>query len=222
VNVKGGLNRKLGPLKLWHWILIGVVLGVGVYYFRNKEENAPTEGAYGGTGTGAFGPINPESGIPYAFEGGAGAAGETLPTFLEKVKELKDSGLLGPEVVTEPGEVIELPGPSEDLLNFLLVRDKQQRAALKAARKARQQAKKQRHGKGAGGHKAGANKQGSKGAKKGKGKGKTPRSTGAAAHAPASHHARPHPASRPSAHPPPHYHPPKQKQHKQPKPKAHH
>jgi hypothetical protein len=100
------LQKKLGPLKLWQWIAIGAALGAAILILRKKETPQAEAGeVFGGTGTGAFGPIDPETGIPYAFEGGgagsAAASGETLDQFLERIGQLKDAGLLGPEV--EPG-----------------------------------------------------------------------------------------------------------------------
>jgi hypothetical protein len=91
-----GLSRKLGPLKLWQWIGVGVVTGVVVYVYRQRQAAAggKPEESFGGTGTGAFGPINPDTGVPYAFESGfggaAGAGAEGFGEFLEKVGQIKD------------------------------------------------------------------------------------------------------------------------------------
>lgn len=110
------LQHKLGPLKLWQWIAIGGALGVALLILRGKEGGAaePTGEVFGGTGTGAFGAIDPETGIPYSFEGGSGAGsaenpstgeGESLDQFLERIGMLKEQGLLGPEFI-ENREVV--------------------------------------------------------------------------------------------------------------------
>jgi hypothetical protein len=128
------VNRKVGKFKLWQLILVGVAIGGAVYLYRRKTVANPEE-ASGGTGTGAFGPIDPNSGIPYAFESGAGTVspGETLNSFLEKVAQLRDSGFFGsPE--KEPGEVVEIPG-AEPASNQAVTQ------AQAAARKARKKAK---------------------------------------------------------------------------------
>jgi hypothetical protein len=89
-----GLEKKLGPLKVWQWALIGAALGAAiVIYRRGKPEGEAAGEVFGGTGTGAFGAIDPETGIPYQFEGGAGG-GESLDTFLANIGKLSDAGLL--------------------------------------------------------------------------------------------------------------------------------
>lgn len=113
-----GLQRKVGPLKMYQWVGLGVILGLGVLVWRRTHpSSAGTEGeVFGGTGTGAFGPINPETGVPYAFEGGAAGTGTAAGTISEQLGGLGE--LLGtlrelglwPEAVPEgmtPAEAAE-------------------------------------------------------------------------------------------------------------------
>lgn len=108
------MNKKLGKFKVWQLVAAGVALGLIVYiYNRNKSESqGPNpEEIVGGTGTGAFGPIDPNSGIPYAFESqgasGEGNEGLNLATFLENVGLLREAfggegfGPSGTETVVE-------------------------------------------------------------------------------------------------------------------------
>lgn len=108
-----GLQKKLGPLKVWQWAMIGAALGAAILIMKNRSgggEGEPAGEVFGGTGTGAFGAIDPETGIPYSFEAGgsaggtAGNEGESLDHFLKQVGQLKDAGLLGSE--GEPSETI--------------------------------------------------------------------------------------------------------------------
>lgn len=103
-----GLQKKLGPLKVWQWALVGAALGAAIVIYRKGKggEGEPSGEVFGGTGTGAFGAIDPETGIPYQFEGGAGAGGgESLDTFLANIGKLKDAGLLpGGGEGSSPGE----------------------------------------------------------------------------------------------------------------------
>lgn len=133
------MKRKLGPLKLWQWIAIGVALGVGVYLLRGREGTGevPAE-SFGSTGTGAFGPIDPETGIPYAFQNAPGNASTTpadpLASFLDTFGALREAGAFEtpqPEVVTE---YVEAPGPGQDWLEELQQRNANLRGALKKAR----------------------------------------------------------------------------------------
>lgn len=111
-----GLSKKLGPLKVWQWALIGAALGAAIVVYRRGKggegEGEPTGELFGGTGTGAYGALDPETGIPYAFEGAGGAGGESLDTFLANIGKLGDAGLLptGGEG-GEPGE-----GPIETII----------------------------------------------------------------------------------------------------------
>lgn len=98
------MNKKIGKFKLWHLILIGSALGLGLYlYNRNKPEGPNPEEVIGGTGTGAFGPIDPNTGIPYAFESGEGTSGGlNLGEFLENVGLLREFFEPSPtETITE-------------------------------------------------------------------------------------------------------------------------
>lgn len=75
-----GLQKKLGPLKVWQWALIGAAVGAFILWKHSQSEETPAEGSgelFGGTGTGAYGAIDPETGVPYAFEGGGGGGAES-------------------------------------------------------------------------------------------------------------------------------------------------
>jgi hypothetical protein len=130
-----GLSRKLGPLKLWQWIAIGAALGGAIYLYRKNQQPAgvSNEEIFGGTGTGAYGPINPDTGIPYAFEQGLGgsAGAEGFGEFLEKVAQIKE--LFVPE--TEPGESAGETAPA--------TKGGKANAAAKKARAAAKKAKKE-------------------------------------------------------------------------------
>jgi hypothetical protein len=173
-----GLQKKLGPLKVWQWAMIGAALGAAILIMRNREggEAEPTGEVFGGTGTGAYGPIDPESGIPYAFEGGgsssgtASAAGESLDSFLERVGMLREQGLLGEE--GEPTETV-IERITEPQNSVVAASKTQQKAKAKTAHEKRE------------------------GGSTGSGGGKKPTSTGSAASpGGSSHTAAPHPATR--------------------------
>jgi hypothetical protein len=176
------MNKKIGKFKLWHLIAIGAAIGLGLYLY-NKESEPETQGEsllFGGTGTGAFGPIDPDTGIPYAFQDGFGETGETLDMFLARVQQLRDGGLLGgegselpPEVITETIEGPGLPGP-EPASNRAV------KAAQKAARKARKNARKERKRRREAEHRHT----------------QKPKKTGAAASIPNTHHSPKHPVGR--------------------------
>lgn len=132
------LQQKLGPLKLWQWIAIGAALGVGVLVYRQThpsgEGEAGTGELFGGTGTGAFGPIDPNTGVPYSFEGGPagglteGSAAAEISGWINTLKEL---GLW-------PGSEGEGGGdggsPAEEALGAIIPAAKrQQKAKSKAA-----------------------------------------------------------------------------------------
>jgi hypothetical protein len=168
------LKRKVGPLKMYQWIGLGVIAGLGLLlYNRNKPGEGPEGEVFGGTGTGAFGPINPETGVPYAFEGGAaGSAAESglsnFGEFVDLVGTIRE--LFAPEETnTEPADA-----PAADPLAA---------APKKKGTKTRQQ---RREDKAGAGHE-----------KKGGKKPKHPAtSTGAAGHSAQSHQAAPHPVAR--------------------------
>jgi hypothetical protein len=171
------MNKKIGRFKVWHLLVIGAALGAAVYFYkRSHPEPNNLEEYAGGTGTGAYGPIDPNSGIPYAFEtglGGGGGAGETLGQFLSKVGELRDAGFFGSpekEVITE-----ERPGPGEAELEHARTAAQQARKAAREARKAQRKE-----------HKARV-----KAEHKHKQKHHT---TGGTAHTPHTHHSPQHPA----------------------------
>lgn len=182
------MNKKFGKFKLWQLIAAGVALGVIFYiYSKNKGEGTSAEELYGGTGTGAYGPIDPNTGVPYAFEGGAGGATAPGTMSFEQglafIEQLKNAGLL-PEPGKEAGEhtetVIEKEGP-EPKTNAEV---KAARMAAKATReqlhkvnkaleKLKAKSKKQEHGHTQKHHK-----------------------TGDSAHAPGTHHSKEHPGDR--------------------------
>lgn len=59
------LKRKLGPLPLWQWVLIGAVLGGGVLLWRRGHPAAAA--AAGAVPSDAqYQPIDPTTGLPYA------------------------------------------------------------------------------------------------------------------------------------------------------------
>lgn len=117
------LQHKLGPLKLWQWIAIGAALGVAVLVYKKTHPNAEGEEAatgelFGGTGTGAYGAIDPNTGVPYQFEGGAGgAAGEgsaagEIANWIQTLKELgiwPEGGEAGTPEAGEAGPAGEAP-----------------------------------------------------------------------------------------------------------------
>lgn len=166
------LKRKVGPLKMYQWIGLGVIAGLGLLIYNRRQGAGEPEGeVFGGTGTGAFGAINPETGVPYAFEGGpAGSAAESglsnFGEFVDLVGTIRE--LFAPEETnTEPADAPPLGGDTPG----------------KKAKKTRQQRREDAAGAG---HKK-------KGAKKPK---HPATSTGAAGHAAVPHQAAPHPVSR--------------------------
>jgi hypothetical protein len=105
------LQHKLGPLKLWQWIAIGVALGGGILIYRKTHPTTseePSGELFGGTGTGAYGPIDPNTGIPYSFEGagaaGGGSEGNAAGEIASWISTLKELGLW-----PEGGEAGEAP-----------------------------------------------------------------------------------------------------------------
>jgi hypothetical protein len=74
------MKRKLGPLQLWQWILIGALVGGGTLLYRRGHPAAlaaadaasaalPSDAAYN--------PIDPTTGLPFAGGISAGALGPT-------------------------------------------------------------------------------------------------------------------------------------------------
>lgn len=119
------LNKRYGKFKLWQLIALGAAIGLAVYLYRRNTtggEYADGLGAsWAGTGTGAFGPINPDTGVPYAFEGG-GQGGEGLDSFLDKIQQMKDAGLWGGEqepsvIETNTETIVQEPGEAQPLAN---------------------------------------------------------------------------------------------------------
>lgn len=97
------LKKKIGPLPVWGWAG-AVMLGVVILYMRSRSPAAATtdpNAALGDTGTGAFGPIDPNTGIPYSFEAPQGGGTATAPTAFDEVSDvagivgaLRDAGLI--------------------------------------------------------------------------------------------------------------------------------
>lgn len=194
----GTVNRKMGPLKLWQWVLIGVVLGGGVYLYKRSHPSGVSnpEEVVGGTGTGAYGPIDPNTGIPYAFEpggggssgggtggGSAGGGGGSEPGVPGS-----GGGGSGENKETTTTETKE-PGPfAEGLLAKLeKIAEERLKTARKNALKARNEAKRARQ-KAAKEHRARVKAEHQHD--------KRARSTGGAAHQAQTHHSPPHPITR--------------------------
>jgi hypothetical protein len=109
------VNKKIGKFKLWQLVALGAAIGIAIYFYnRNKAPAVNPEEVVGGTGTGAFGPIDPNSGIPYAFEGGANSENanngiQEALSLIEQAKGLASGeGSGGGETYTET--VIQEPG----------------------------------------------------------------------------------------------------------------
>lgn len=183
-----GLQKKLGPLKVWQWAMIGAALGVAVLIYKRShpgsEETPPTGELFGGTGTGAYGPLDPETGIPYAFSGGGAAAGGATEDLFSTIEKLKELGFLEPAVETIETVVKEPPvegqtGGEKTGSKTSAEKKKAQREKTRAAHKKAQEEK-------------------AKEAKEKRDNGKHPAtSTGAGAAAGgAGHTSAPHPAQR--------------------------
>jgi hypothetical protein len=178
------VNKKIGKFKLWQLVAIGAAVGLAFYLYKKREGGVNPEEVVGGTGTGAFGPIDPNTGVPYAFESGLGgkagsAAGESLDEFLRKVGELREAGFFG----TPEKEVIETPGApgAEPATNKAVA------TAQKHARMAKAEAKKARKAQHAA--KAAQHKAEHQNTQK-------PKKTGAAASVPHTHVSQAHPVTR--------------------------
>jgi hypothetical protein len=177
------VNKKYGKFKLWQLIAIGAAVGLAFYLYKRKEAGGINpEETVGGTGTGAFGPIDPNSGIPYAFEGGLGgggsgtSTGETFQDFLTKLGQIR-------ELFPEP----ETPAPST--VTETVVDESRTKGAQKNARTARAEAKKARQA---------AHRERKARLKAEHQTTQKPKTTGAAAHVPHAHVSNGHPAQ---AHP---------------------
>lgn len=198
------MNKKVGKFKLWQLIALGAAIGFAVYVYKRRGGGVNPEEVVGGTGTGAFGPIDPNTGIPYAFESGAGGggAGESLSNFLGKVEELREAGFFGTperEVLREEvPEHIETQGEPQGGKAKGQGKKGKGKAAGKGTSSAKAKAKKATHAArvavgqaqvARGAHRAAHHQVTHK-----------PHSTGAAAHVPANHVAPAHPAYRPPHH----------------------
>lgn len=153
-----GLQKKLGPLKVWQWAMIGAALGVAVLLYKRSHpgsEETPASGElFGGTGTGAYGPIDPETGIPYAFSGGGGgAAGGTAEDLFGTIEKLKELGFLEAPVETIE-TIVREPGGGEG--SPIAAAKKHQTAKAKQARKKRDSGKHPATSTGAGAAAGGA------------------------------------------------------------------
>lgn len=133
------LKRKVGPLKMYQWIGLGVIAGLGLLIYNSRKGEAPEGEVFGGTGTGAFGPINPETGVPYAFEGTAAGGGQE--SAVQNFGEIVD--LFGTlKEIFEPEETNTEPAdaPAADPLP----------TSSKKVKKTRQQRREDKHGAGHG------------------------------------------------------------------------
>ena len=75
------IKRKLGPLPLWQWMLIGAVVGVGtVLYRRGHPSSSAAQNALAAAtpSTAQYNPIDPTTGMPIA--GGVSGGFSTAPT----------------------------------------------------------------------------------------------------------------------------------------------
>lgn len=163
------MNKKIGKFKVWQLVALGAAIGLAVYLLKRKESGGINpEEVVGGTGTGAFGPIDPNTGIPYAFESGLGGSGSGGG-------EGSGAGEAG-----APGE----PGLIESITETINEAAPGGEGAASPTTKAAKKTAK---------HKAKEQKKHHKAEHKSTHK---PKSTGAAAHAPHKHHAPAPPVSR--------------------------
>lgn len=155
------MKRKLGPLQLWQWILIGAVVGAGTYFYRRQHPAAAAAqdaAAAALPSDAAYNPIDPTTGLPFAggmstgpaldatgdvttTAGlGDGTGGGSLSDLLTNFGTLEDlltglTGLTGiapgPETQTDQGAVQEQVGTK--------------RASTKKAKKKTPKAKKTVH-----------------------------------------------------------------------------
>jgi hypothetical protein len=72
------MKRKLGPLQLWQWILIGALVGGGTLLYRRSHPGAASDVASAALPSDAeYNPIDPTTGMPFAGGVSAGALGPT-------------------------------------------------------------------------------------------------------------------------------------------------
>lgn len=129
------LKKKLGPLALWQWVLIGAVVGAGTILWRRGHPAAAAARAAAATPSDAqYSPIDPTTGLPISggISTGAGAAqtgdvlapaadtgaagGGTLADLLSNFAQLEDllTGLqeigVGGAIETDNGVVQQQTG----------------------------------------------------------------------------------------------------------------
>jgi hypothetical protein len=100
------LKRKLGPLQLWQWVLIGAVVGAGAILWRRGHPAAVQDVAAAATPSDAqYSPIDPTTGLPYSGGVSTGPAAT-------------DTGL-----ITDPGALATGGGIADLLSNFAQLED---------------------------------------------------------------------------------------------------
>lgn len=184
------MNKRIGKFKVWQLIAAGVAFGVILYIYSRGKGGTNPEELYGGTGTGAYGPIDPETGIPYAFEGGLGGGSGSSPggggigEVAGLIGQLKEAGLW-PEPQSAPAPereevVVEKEGPEPRSDAEVRAAHLATRAARKTLHKVHKELHKAEHR---------AKKLEHQHTQK-------HNSTGGSAHTPHTHHAQKHPAHR--------------------------
>lgn len=118
------LKKKLGPLPLWQWVLIGAVVGVGSILYRRGHPAAAAAAAVTPSDA-QYNPIDPTTGLPYSGGVSAGApaavtgdvtAPQSLSDLLSGFGQLTDllgqiqSLQPGPEIQADNGAVQEQTG----------------------------------------------------------------------------------------------------------------
>jgi hypothetical protein len=127
------MKRKLGPLPLWQWALIGAAVGLATVLYRRGHAGAVSDIAAAATPSGAqYNPIDPTTGLPMSggMSSGAGspsvdfsqlaaaiasqmpqqqAPGDDLATTLSNFGSLESllSGLSEIQGTPEPGDAVD-------------------------------------------------------------------------------------------------------------------
>lgn len=102
------LKKKLGPLPLWQWVLIGAVVGVGAILWRRGHPAAAQDAAAAAIPSDAqYNPIDPTTGLPVS--GGV----STGPTSADPGLIVTDPGAAAPPSFTD---LLTGFGQLEDLL----------------------------------------------------------------------------------------------------------
>jgi hypothetical protein len=111
------MKRKLGPLQLWQWLLIGAVVGVGTYFYTRNRAPAPASAT---PSDAQFGPIDPTTGLPFASGGAGGGApldptavatpATNLPDLLAGFSQLEDLFAGMQSLIPTPGAATDTSG----------------------------------------------------------------------------------------------------------------